>query len=84
MIKIDKIFRDKRAMPVIYILLAVGILMLVCANSPMRDFSYRTDTKKMQVDFTIIKIKIQTSLQDCQIQRHRPRIPKVQGSFQHP
>ncbi len=33
MIKIDKIFRDKRAMPVIYILLAVGILMLVCSNS---------------------------------------------------
>lgn len=50
---IEKILSDKKRKPLIYILLAVGILMLVCANSPMRDFSYRTDTKKMQVDFTI-------------------------------
>ena len=30
---IDKIFRDKKSNAVIYIILAVGILMLVCANS---------------------------------------------------
>lgn len=30
---IEKIFRDKKANPVIYIILAVGILMLVLSNS---------------------------------------------------
>ena len=36
---IDKIFRDKKSNSIIYIILAAGILMLVCANSFTREFS---------------------------------------------
>ena len=37
---IDKIFRDKKSNTVIYILLAVGILMLVFANSAKQSVPY--------------------------------------------
>ena len=37
---IDKIFRDKKSNTVIYIILAVGILMLVCANSAKHSEPY--------------------------------------------
>ena len=36
---IDKIFRDKKSNSIIYIIMAAGILMLVCANSFTREFS---------------------------------------------
>ena len=50
---IEKFLSDKKRKPLIYIILAVGILMLVCANNPMREFSYHTEPEKTQVNFTL-------------------------------
>ena len=44
---IDKIFRDKKSNTVIYILLAVGILMLVFANSAKQSIPY-AETKSAE------------------------------------
>ena len=42
---INRIFRDKKSNTVIYIILAMGILMLVCANSAEKNNPYEiTDT----------------------------------------
>ncbi len=46
---IDKIFGDKKSTPVIYIVLAVGILMIVCANSFKNTVPYqKTDQSSAQ------------------------------------
>ncbi len=48
---IDKIFRDKKANTLIYIILAVGILMLVCANSFSAPSDYHRDkTETVEVE----------------------------------
>ena len=54
---IDKIFRDKKSNTLIYIILAVGIVMLVCAKSPEesrnvkeKTFSVTTTDAEMQLE----------------------------------
>ncbi len=52
---IDKIFRDKKSTPIIYIILAVGILMLVCANSfsepsPKEALQIKTDSRETRLE----------------------------------
>ncbi len=50
---IDKIFRDKKTNTLIYIILAVGILMIVCANSFATPKSYDADISGQESSFPL-------------------------------
>ena len=53
---IDKIFRDKKSNTVIYILLAVGILMLVFANSAKQSIPYAETKSAENLKENVLKI----------------------------
>ena len=61
MIKIDKFFGDKKGNSVIYILLAMGILLLVCGNAfktqPVKQEEIHIDSRAEEAERILSEIK---------------------------
>lgn len=61
MIKIDKFFGDKKGNSVIYILLAMGILLLVCGNAfktqPAKQEEIHIDSRAAEAERILSEIK---------------------------
>ncbi len=62
---IDKIFRDKKSNAVIYIILAVGILMLVCANSFTQNLTYEAPAET-PANYGDTQIRLEKILSDIE------------------
>ena len=62
---IDKIFRDKKSNTVIYIILAVGILMLVFSGSLSENFQ-KSDSVKAPADYGNTQSSLERILSDIE------------------